>query len=125
MKKRRFSFHHILPGLSLVFTLFVFAPVDLYLSSSEEFWFTLGDLSRWLLIIALAAFVLITALAFLLPPKLSVAFRCIVYACSFLTWLQGNLLVPDYGTLDGSKIESWKPPPVSCSSPRSSPWDFS
>ena len=105
MKKRRFSFHHILPGLSLVFTLFVFAPVDLYLSSSEEFWFTLGDLSRWLLIIALAAFVLITALVFLLPPKLSVAFRCVVYACSFLTWLQGNLLVPDYGTLDGSKID--------------------
>ena len=104
MKKRRLSLHHILPGFSLVFTLCVFAPADLYLSSAEEFWFTPEALVRWLLVFALTAFVLITVLAVLLPPKLSAAFRAAVYACSFLSWLQGNLLVLDYGELDGRTI---------------------
>ena len=104
-RKHRFSFHHVLPGLSLVCTLFVFAPVDLFLSSAEEFWFSLGDLARWLGIFALSVFALVTLLAWLLPPKLSVAFRAAVYACSFLAWIQGNLLVLNYGTLDGSLID--------------------
>ena len=104
-KNHRLTIHHILPGLSLAFTLFVFAPVDLYLSSADEFWFTLKDLSRWLGILALGTFVLTTLLAWLLPRKLSVAFRAAVYACSFLAWIQGNLLVISYGTLDGSLID--------------------
>ena len=104
-KKHRLTIHHILPGLSLACTLFVFAPVDLFLSSAEEFWFSLTDLSRWLGILALASFVLITLLAWLLPRKLSVAFRAVIYAVSFLAWIQGNLLMIQYGTLDGSLID--------------------
>ena len=45
MKKHRLSVHHILPALSLVFTLFVFAPVDLYHSSAEDLWFSLADIA--------------------------------------------------------------------------------
>ena len=105
LKKRRFSVHHVLPGLSLAVTLSIFAPVDLYLSSAEEFWFSLGDLARWLGILALAVFAGVTLLSWLLPPKLSAAFRAAVYACSFLAWIQGNLLVINYGTLDGSLID--------------------
>ena len=105
LKKHRFTIHHVLPGVSLAITLFVFAPVDLYLSSSEEFWFSLGDLSRWLGVFALASFAFITLLSWLLPPKLSAAFRAAVYACSFLAWIQGNLLIINYGTLDGTLID--------------------
>ena len=104
-KSHRLTFHHVLPGLSLAFTLFVFAPVDLYLSSAEEFWFSLGDLSRWLGILALTTFLLVTLFAWLLPQKLSIAFRAAVYAVSFLAWIQGNLLIINYGTLDGSLID--------------------
>lgn len=105
MKKRRFTVHHLLPGLSLVFTLFVFAPVDLYLSVGQELWFPLGTLTRWLAIYGAAVFALITLLAWLLPPKASIAFRSVVYACSFLLYLQGNVLFIDYGTLDGRAID--------------------
>ena len=48
MKPRRLTIHHILPALSLVFTLFVFAPVDLYLTSAEDLWFGLEDILPWL-----------------------------------------------------------------------------
>ena len=103
--KKRFTVHHLLPGLSLAFTLFVFAPVDLYLSGADEFWFSLGDIAKWLAIFALAAFGLISLLSAFLPAKASVAFRAAVYACSFMAWVQGNLLVIDYGTLNGQEID--------------------
>ena len=104
MKKRRLSIHHILPAVSLVFTFFIFAPVDLFLSSAGELWFSLSDIIPWLCIMGLCAFVIIVLLGWLLPQKLSIAFRAAVYACSFLFYLQGNLLVLNYGSLNGSDI---------------------
>ena len=82
--RKRFSIHHLLPGLSLVFTLFVFAPVDQYLSNADEFWFSLGDLAMWLGIFSLAAFAVITLLSAFLPANAYVAFRAAVYAWSFM-----------------------------------------
>ena len=104
MKTRRLTIHHILPALSLAVTLFIFAPVDLYLTSAEDLWFSLSDIAPWLGVMALCAFAGIVLLAWLLPPKLSAAFRAMVYACSFLLYLQGNLLVIDYGTLNGDAV---------------------
>ena len=102
--KKCFSIHHFFPGLSLVFTLFVFAPVDLYLSYQEDLWFPLTYLLRWLIILAVAAFMFFALLSAFLPKKLSVAFRSALYACSFLAYLQGNLLLLDYGPLDGRAV---------------------
>ena len=104
MVKRRFSLHHLLPGISLVFTLFVFAPIDLYLAFQAELWFPLTCLLRWLLVFGAVSFLIITFLSAFLPQKLSVAFRSAVYACSFLAYLQGNLLIIDYGELDGRAV---------------------
>lgn len=105
MKKHRLSIHHLLPGLSLVFTLFVFAPVDLYLSIGEELWFPLSTLVRWLAIYGAAVFAVITLLSLLLPAKASIVLRSVVYACSFMAYLQGNVLLLDYGTLNGRAID--------------------
>ncbi len=102
--KKRFSFHQLLPGLSLVFTLFVFAPIDLYLAFQDELWFPLSYLLRWLAVFGAFSFLIITLLSVFLPRKLSVIFRSAVYACSFLAYLQGNLLILNYGELDGRAI---------------------
>ena len=104
MKPRRLTIHHLLPGISLAVTLFIFAPVDLYLTSAEELWFSLADIAPWLGVMAVAAFMIIVLLSVFLPPKLSIAFRAAVYAGSFLLYLQGNLLVINYGTLNGDSI---------------------
>jgi len=102
--KKRFSVHHLLPGLSLVFTLFVFAPLDQYFSNADEFWFSPGNILPWLVLAGLAVFAVITLLAVFLPTKASIAFRAAVYACSFMAYIQGNLLVINYGTLNGQEI---------------------
>lgn len=104
MRKRRLTVHHILPGALLAFTLCVFAPVDLYLTTADELWFSLTDLLPGLAILAAAVFIGVTLLAWLLPTKLSIAFRSAVYAGSFLLYLQGNVLVIDYGTLNGAEV---------------------
>ena len=88
--KKRFSVHHLLPGISLVFTLFVFAPIDLYLAFREELWFPLTCMLRWIAVFGAASFHIITLLSAFLPQKLSIAFRSAVYACSFLAYLQGK-----------------------------------
>ena len=62
--KKRFSLHHLLPGLSLVFTLFVFAPIDLYLAFREELWFPLTCMLRWIAVFGAASFLIITLLLF-------------------------------------------------------------
>lgn len=103
--RRRLSVHTVLPGFLFAFTLFVFAPVDLYFATADELWFSPVELVPWLLTFAAVAFVTITLLSCVLPQKFSIAFRAGVYACSFLLWLQGNVLVTDYGTLDGSEID--------------------
>ena len=105
MKKRRLSVHIVLPGLLFVFTLFVFAPGDLYCATADELWFSPTELIPWLLAFAAVAFVIVTFFSYVLPHKFSIAFRAGLYACSFLLWLQGNVLVTDYGTLDGSEID--------------------
>ncbi len=104
-EKRRLSIHTVLPGLLFAFTLFVFAPADLYFATADELWFSLVELIPWLLILAAVAFVTIMLLSCVLPQKFSIAFRAGVYACSFLLWLQGNVLVTNYGTLDGEEID--------------------
>ena len=104
-ERRRLSVHTMLPGFLFAFTLFVFAPVDLYFVTADELWFSPADLALWLLVFAAVAFVTITFLSCVLPQKYSIAFRAGVYACSFLLWLQGNVLVTNYGTLDGSEID--------------------
>lgn len=75
------------------------------MSIRDELWFSFGTLARWLALFGAAAFAATVLLAWLLPPKVSVAFRAAVYACSFLAWLQGSALLLDYGTLDGRQID--------------------
>ena len=102
--KKRFSVHYLLPGLSLVFTVFVFAPVDLYVFTKDELWFPLTYLLRWLGIFSAASFTAVTLLAWLFPKKASMVFCSIIYAISMLTHLQGSILLLDYGELDGHTI---------------------
>ena len=78
----------LLPGLLFSFVLFVFAPGVVYFVKENEYWFSINDLIPYLILFAVAIFVLITILSLVLPQRISVAFRAGIYACSFLIWLQ-------------------------------------
>lgn len=102
--------HLAIGALSLAagFMLFLYAPLEIYLTNTDEFWFTMGHLLPIALCFFVAAFILSFAvleiLLKLLPDK---AFR-IIYSIGFAgfigLYIQGNYIPRNYGLLDGSEI---------------------
>jgi len=89
-----------------VFTAFIFAPSQIFLTNVQEFNVLYFELLGYLFIVALPFFVIVILIAFL--PKNLVAHQKIVallLSLSFLMWLQGNILVWNYGLLTGGKID--------------------
>jgi hypothetical protein len=91
-------------ALVLVLQLFVFGPAALYVHNAPEFW---TPLPRLLLLCAVPASVLLAGLVGLgavLPARARPAYTVLLLAVAALLWIQGNLLVWDYGLLDGRPI---------------------
>jgi len=102
--------HKILPSITVaaffVLTLFIFAPSQLFLTNPNEFNATYFELLGYLAIIALPFFLVISAILFLLPDKrdLDKKVLILVLTLALLLWLQGNIMVWDYGKLTGARI---------------------
>jgi hypothetical protein len=90
-----------------VLTAFVFAPSQIFLTNVREFNASYSELLGYLSVIALPFFLLIVILIAFLPKNLATHQKIVVFllSLSFLMWLQGNILVWDYGLLTGSKID--------------------
>jgi hypothetical protein len=89
-----------------IFAAFIFAPSQMFLINVQEFNVLYFELLGYLFIVALPFFVIVMLIAFL--PKNLVAHQKIVallLALSFLLWLQGNILVWNYGLLTGGEID--------------------
>ena len=90
-----------------VFAAFIFAPSHIFLTNVTEFNVSYVELLGYLLIVALPVFLLIAILMVFFPKNLDNHQRIValLLSLSFLIWLQGNILVWDYGLLTGGKID--------------------
>jgi hypothetical protein len=90
-----------------VFTAFIFAPSQMFLTNVPEFNVLYFELLGYLFIVALPFFLLIVLLIIFLPKRLVTHQKivAVLLSLSFLLWLQGNILVWDYGLLTGGKID--------------------
>ncbi len=91
-------------GAIPVLTICAFVPLALYAGNSGEFAASYDDILRACLPYAatiIAGFGLLGALLYGVPYK---RFLAVVAALGLLVWLQGNILVWDYGVLDGRDI---------------------
>jgi hypothetical protein len=87
-------------------TLFFFGPGHLYFHNILEYSFAFSEISLNLILTTCLSFSLLSAI--LLPfSKSSNHERAVsvFFTLSFLLWLQGNILLWDYGLLDGSDID--------------------
>ena len=104
----------VAPALFVVLPLCLFGPHTIFSGNEAEF-----SASFWTLIppvlaagagIALA----LVASGVILPRRLFRAYLALLFAVGLVIWIQGNILVADYGPLDGSEIdwtrESWRNP---------------
>lgn len=88
----------------LFLTILFFAPLQIYLSNRIDLPYAFPKVFFYFLTIAFCSVLLVFPLLAALPSvfhKKSIALMGVV---SFLVWLQGNILVSDYGVFDGRHI---------------------
>jgi hypothetical protein len=91
-------------GAIPVLTICVFVPLTLYAGNSSEFEVSYHDVLLTLLPYAIIVIAAIGLLGIFFSDVAYQRFLNIIAALGVLVWLQGNLLVWDYGVLDGQDI---------------------
>ncbi len=104
----------IVVSAALSFMLTVYAPIELYLSSQKDFWFTLSQLVPYLILFFFLLTVLMSVVFAVLrawgrtPYRIGVA----VLSGIFLgLYIQGNFLVSNLPVLDGTAVD-WNAHPI-------------
>ncbi len=83
----------------------LFGPWTVHATNRSEFLLSFWSLvSSWIALLALAS-ALLAALGLLLPPRAFQRYVAGLCAAGVLLWAQGNLLVADYGVLDGGGLD--------------------
>jgi len=86
-------------------TLFLFGPAHLYFTNVTEYSISFPKLLLFLLALSFTSTFLLTVLLALTKPPVCEKALSALFALAFLLWLQGNLLVWNYGLLDGRDID--------------------
>lgn len=114
MKEKEKQKKDWLPGVlmaaAISFLLFLYAPVDLYCSNIDEFWFDFDVLLRMAVMmfgISLVTLTLLYMLAAWIHPYLYRIGLAVGLAVLLITYVQGNFLVGNLPVLDGTSI-SWE-----------------
>jgi hypothetical protein len=98
-------FDVLLPALLVTLQLGLFGPHTIYSGNEAEFTATFWSLERHLLLPAALFFVTLVGVSVLLPKTWWRAYSALLFGIGVLLWLEGNLLVADYGPLDGNDID--------------------
>jgi hypothetical protein len=91
--------------LVLVCQVCVVFPLVIYLGNLDEAGITLPKLLGICLLSAITALALLLAISLLVPASLKRFYNGLLSVISILFWVQGAVLVRDYGLLDGASID--------------------
>lgn len=100
-----------LVALAVALPVLLLLPVQIYGANPYDFKAALVDLLPGILSLALATSLVLTLLAVLLPQRFHPAAVSLMLALAVLIWVHGQLIVHDYGVLDGSAID-WAGQPL-------------
>jgi len=87
------------------FTLFFFGPALLYFTNILEYSSSFSDIAPFLVILSLTVSLLMTLGLIFLKHSIYQRALSFVFFISLLLWFQGNILVWQYGLLDGRDID--------------------
>ena len=102
-KKRIFSSFSV--TVFLGFTLFVFGPSYIYFTNALEFSYTYSEILKYCLFLFFAVVISFSLILVMLGNRFFEKGVSLLFAISFLLWVQGNILIWDYGPLDGRLIK--------------------
>lgn len=86
----------------LVFTFCIFGPFQIYITNVSELFFSFGDIWWICALTALVSGAVIIGIGLLLKGKLREFYCCALWGLALALYIQGNFILTDYGTLDGS-----------------------
>ena len=91
----------------LLFSFFLYGPLELYLTNKEsvEFWFSFSELVLPLMFFMIIGFILIIGILMILPIKAYQITFAIIVAINVLMFVQATFLPNGYGALDGEQIK--------------------
>lgn len=96
-----------LAAFAVCFTVVIFGPFELYMSNIVSFDFKLSDFMPWLVLITICISLIFALISLLLNEKVYNWVLTLSVWLLISSYLQGNVLNKDYGTLDGTKI-AWE-----------------
>lgn len=91
--------------LFVVITVMLFSPFVVYVTNASELWFKLSDFMPMLCLWSLGAVVFLFVVLGVLPKKITSFVSVVLFALGVGTYIQGQILKNDYGTLNGQEIE--------------------
>jgi arylsulfatase A-like enzyme len=104
----------VAPVLLVVLPLCLFGPYTIFSGNEAEFSAPFWVLVRPLLLAGIGVALALIAAGIVLPDKLFRAYVVLLFSVGLVIWIQGNLLVADYGAFTGVPIdwtiESWRNP---------------
>lgn len=95
----------ILIIFTFIFNISIFAPLEMFYTNKNEFWFEVNDVLPVIIVISIILFAFLFLLGILLKDKKRNIFIKILFGLMLGLYIQGNFLNLGYKVLDGSEIE--------------------
>lgn len=92
-------------ALFMSFTFCVYAPLELYLTNINEFWFGLSDFWFVVVIVGVISFLLLFVVGMVLSRRAQSLYISVLFAFSALMYVQSNFLNIDVGVLNGGSVD--------------------
>ena len=108
------SIHLIAPALLVILPLCLFGPYTIFHANQAEFSAPFWVLVRPLLLAGATLVLALIAIGVALPQRLFRPYVVLLFGVGVVLWIQGNFLVPDYGSFTGAEIDwsagAWRNP---------------
>jgi hypothetical protein len=92
-------------SIGLTSNFFLFGPFNIYQGNLDEFALTLPSMFTFFLLPASILIFILFSIGLALPKELYTRYVSIIFAVNVLSWLQGNIIVWEYGVLDGTAVD--------------------
>ena len=91
---------------AFIFNILIFAPLEIYYTNKNEFWFKIKDFLPITIVVSIVILIFLTLLLLILKKKdkKQILIKAI-FALTTGLYIQGNFLNFGYNVLDGSKID--------------------
>ena len=104
MKKDK-KVHLLFVSIFFVFTFLIYAPLELYLTNINEFWFELSQFWFVVVILGVLSLTILLLVGWKMPQWMQEIYIAVIFSFSVMMYIQSNFLNMDVGVLNGGKVD--------------------